>query len=397
MSLGAAISALSLVATLMGQNPLTAMNGSPPAQNFCDYCHLHLKSTFNGSLSPYCSRTCADSAGALNVKGPSTQITPQVGLCSVCGVKPKYCDGNTTYNFCGRTCAGKASQVSQPKPVVAPIKPVVTGASRLCAVSGCMRPAYRDASKGIHGRFCSKAHKKLADESCIICMKNPPKMGVFCSKACSSAAEQKAPAIIEIPEGHDQFKSVADQFKASWRSGTCPPVRKVYKVITTAAALKSYETYRSMIEAKGRFQAMGRPEGNQNRRWHGTKRQCTLGDPGNVTFCSSTTCALCNIIKTSFSMKFCARGSFGMGIYTSSTSSKSNGYSANVAPSKYKAMLLNKVVVGKGYKLTSVNPALRAPPAGYDSVLAELGAGADELVVFSDDAIRPYYLVIYEP
>ena len=79
-------------------------------------------------------------------------------------------------------------------------------------------------------------------------------------------------------------------------------------------------------------------------------------------------------------------------------------------------MLLNKVIVGRGYKLQSGNSALTAPPAGYDSVrllstslqyasnlrlvtkiLVEIGAGQDELVVFSDDAIRPYYLVIYEP
>jgi hypothetical protein len=31
-------------------------------------------------------------------------------------------------------------------------------------------------------------------------------------------------------------------------------------------------------------------------------------------------------------------------------------------------MLLNKVVVGKGYKMTQDNPSLTAPPTGYDSV-----------------------------
>ena len=31
-------------------------------------------------------------------------------------------------------------------------------------------------------------------------------------------------------------------------------------------------------------------------------------------------------------------------------------------------MLLNKVVVGKGYKMTVNNTSLTGPPAGYDSV-----------------------------
>ena len=59
---------------------------------------------------------------------------------------------------------------------------------------------------------------------------------------------------------------------------------------------------------------------------------------------------------------------FGSGVYTSSTSSKSNDYSSNVKPSKQKAILLNKVVVGKGYKMTQDNTKLTAPPPGYDSV-----------------------------
>ena len=31
-------------------------------------------------------------------------------------------------------------------------------------------------------------------------------------------------------------------------------------------------------------------------------------------------------------------------------------------------MLLNKVVVGKGYKIAQDDPSMTAPPAGYDSV-----------------------------
>lgn len=82
-----------------------------------------------------------------------------------------------------------------------------------------------------------------------------------------------------------------------------------------------------------------------------------------------------------------SNGRFGKGIYTSSTSSKSvvfqllpfqffsqtlltrsNDYSHNDCKSSLKAILLNKVIVGKGCKLLQDNTALTAPPAGYDSV-----------------------------
>lgn len=143
------------------------------------------------------------------------------------------------------------------------------------------------------------------------------------------------------------------------------------------------------MEARGNFVAAGRSAGNENRRWHGTTRECNLGDNGNCTLCSSHTCSLCCIIKTSYNLNlfgkktgwgryvafidviFCYLDThvrFGHGIYTSSTSSKSNDYASNVNPSGLKAILLNKVIVGKGYKMTQDNTSLTAPPSGYDSV-----------------------------
>jgi hypothetical protein len=47
---------------------------------------------------------------------------------------------------------------------------------------------------------------------------------------------------------------------------------------------------------------------------------------------------------------------------------RSNDYSNNDCSSSFKAILLNKVIVGKGCKLTQDNVSLTAPPAGYDSV-----------------------------
>ena len=47
--------------------------------------------------------------------------------------------------------------------------------------------------------------------------------------------------------------------------------------------------------------------------------------------------------------------SYGSGIYTSATSSKSNGYVAQLNKSGFKAMLLSDVVLGRVYKATQTN------------------------------------------
>jgi len=47
---------------------------------------------------------------------------------------------------------------------------------------------------------------------------------------------------------------------------------------------------------------------------------------------------------------------------------RSNDYSQNDCKSNLKAILLNKVVVGRGYKITHDLTSLTSPPAGYDSV-----------------------------
>ena len=149
--------------------------------------------------------------------------------------------------------------------------------------------------------------------------------------------------------------------------------------------MKKFDAYRQAIEAKRQCAQTGLVAGNQQRRWHGTRRACKVGDAGHTTLCTSTGCALCSIIRSSFSMSYASSGwyvthtfidiceltkvlSFGRGIYTSSTSSKSDSYSSNTSSSSLKAMLLNKVIVGRGYKTSTMSSSLTAPPSGYDSV-----------------------------
>ncbi|KAG9315168.1 ADP-ribosylation [Chiua virens] len=350
------------------------------AVNLCDVCHAKPKYFDGTKTHSYCSKTCATKIQNQNNKTTPGSNPPARGtrgksakarapraranMCDYCHKQPKYNDGKTTHSFCSKTCAQQAKPAGGAP--AAPSKPLK---------NGCL--------------LCGKAVKK----------------GHFCGQACSSKVEKSAPLLIEVPNAHDTFKSVADQFKASWRhQSACPTVRHVYKVIGHPTSIVKYDAYRASVEARGKFAATGRSAGNENRRWHGTTRECLLGDNGNTGLCPSASCSLCGIIRTSYSLNLFGKktgwGRFGAGIYTSSTSSKSNDYSSNIKPSGQKAILLNKVVVGKGYKMTQDNAKMTAPPPGYDSVLAEVVLGGslnyDELVCYAENAIRPSYLLIYD-
>lgn len=140
---------------------------------------------------------------------------------------------------------------------------------------------------------------------------------------------------------------VASQFKQKWlhNNKPVPEVRAVYKIVITRANMARYERYLSVayiavnsltltdargysnrVESKGNFAAQSKTRGNENRRWHGTTRKCNIGDKGMTNFCSSPSCSLCCIMRTSFDLSCFAKktnfGRFGAGIYTSSTSSK---------------------------------------------------------------------------
>ncbi|EIW84395.1 ADP-ribosylation [Coniophora puteana RWD-64-598 SS2] len=306
----------------------------------CIHCHQKPRYKDGNTTHPYCSKTCA--------KADSK-------LCTVCHARPKF--GN--HNYCGKTCAHKASS---------------NGGSKHPVKDECLMRCGKPC--------CGKFH--------------------FCGKKCATEAEKKAPTLLEIPKDHAAYKSVSHQFQATWKHGTpCPAVQRIYHVVSTSSAGKKYKDYRAAVEGRGKFTQKGMAEGNESRRWHGTRRACKLGDNGHTTLCTSANCSLCAILRTSYMIKFVGSntgwGRFGRGIYTSSTSSKSNDYVKNATASTSKAMLLNKVVVGKGYKTHTDQPSLTAPPAGHDSVLAEPGMSLnyDELVVYQEEAIRPAYLVVY--
>lgn len=395
--------------TTNGQSSVSSSPGNF-SNTLCDFCHLRPKYTDGAKVHPYCGKTCASKDKLKNWTPAMGNQPPQTTVpganCDFCSVRPKYFDGMKTHPFCSKACARNAnSQIngSTRRQTVGGTVPA-SNAPRICQAPNCQNAVHANAN-GSLGEYCSIAHKKLGETLCLMCLQVPKmKLSHFCSQVCIDKAEKMGPMVLEVPTGHDTFRSVADQFKASWRHSTqCPPVRRVYKICPPASSLSTYNTYKAAVETRGQFVNQGRSPGNENRRWHGTRRECHLGDRGQTQLCSSSTCSLCCIVRTSYDLNLFGKktgwGRFGRGIYTSSTSSKSNDYSQNDCKSSLKAILLNKVVVGKGYKLTHDLTSLTSPPAGYDSVLAEKGGSLnyDELVVYTNDAIRPSFLVMYEP
>jgi len=210
-----------------------------------------------------------------------------------------------------------------------------------------------------------------------------------------------APVIIQVPRDHDRFQSIETQFRKKWlHTQTSPQVRAIYKIVNKPSNVAKYKSYLDRVEARGNFASQDRFRGNENRRWHGTMRKCKIGDEGVTSLCADSSCSLCGILRSSFDLSVRTQRykRFGMGIYTSSTSSKAGDYSVNGSVSNRKALLLNNVVVGCGHKLTADNTALVRPPVGFDSVIGEVGnvLNYDELVVYDNDAILPSYLVMYD-
>jgi len=210
-----------------------------------------------------------------------------------------------------------------------------------------------------------------------------------------------APLLLEVPSSDPRYSDISGQFTKAWKhTATAPRVARVYKIILPQSSLDTYEDYKARVEASGAFVNKGLPEGNEKRRWHGTRRSCQIGDdPKQLTPCKSTSCKVCCIIRSSYDVMFAATGMFGRGIYTSATSSKSDTYTRGAsAGSPYKAMFLNRVVVGKGKLLTHSDKTLAGPPDGYHSVIANPGFGLnyDELVVYDNDAIRASWLLLYD-
>ncbi|KAG9031671.1 hypothetical protein FS837_002916 [Tulasnella sp. UAMH 9824] len=249
-------------------------------------------------------------------------------------------------------------------------------------------------------KYCSSECRKAAvkqglEVACLMCKEFPkaPKRH-FCGKACADKAEKAAPILMDVPETDPKFADIVKQFKDSWQDSNKPTVHRICKVVNARAVEERFQAYRQKVEQAGNWVSQGKTAGNETRRWHGTARECTVGDdPNNLDMCTSTSCGLCSVIRTGFDV---AAGDYGLGIYTSAYSSTSHNYTrAATNGSPYRAMFLTRIVTGKEHIFTSgvTDPNAKEPPAGYDSVA--VGPDHSALIVFQNEAICLTWLVLY--
>jgi len=229
---------------------------------------------------------------------------------------------------------------------------------------------------------CGKTCGDNASTACLLC-RCRPKFGRYhlCGRTCKSIATKRTPLILEAPPGHVTYIEVERRFKRAWKNGgVCPSIKKIYKIIENKSFLLPYDQYKRRV-------------GNEVFRYHGTSRSCTLGSQGNTQLCSSAACTLCSILRTSFKVSLAnPLGWFGPGVYTSSAANNAYGYSNGGTG----AIILTKVVLGTVYNVTTVNEVMSCPP-GHNSVVFNLQNGIlNETIVYTNDAIRPVFLIIFK-
>lgn len=274
-----------------------------------------------------------------------------------------------------------------------------------CKTCKRMGTAWIDPQSGRPTQYCSETCFTV----CLNCHINPRAQGVsgpaslFCSNTCLSLTTGDRPGIIEIPESHKEFEDVSEQFDRQWRHKVAKKkVKKVYFVILDRQQMANYNAHKEKVESNNHTSASRQMV--EMKMWHGTARICLLGNPGNTQLCEDAGCGVCGIIESSFDLGLykgtTGWGRFGRAIYSSATSSKAATYSKSPRVSTLNAMLLATVVVGNPEILYQDSPDRTQPSPGYDSVLGKPGGGGrlnyDECVVYTNDAIRPAYLVMYE-
>ncbi|KAI0688516.1 hypothetical protein BC835DRAFT_308186 [Cytidiella melzeri] len=355
----------------------------------------------DGSFSSYCGTTHKDAIALL---------TSPASVCKNCKQRPVYIANGRRLGYCGKRCASSTKTACGTFVITRRISALPTNPKVVaqCHTAGCTRPVFL-GSDGSASQWCSQLHRSQAlkddgIEACLFCRKQPKAYltaipSDYCSRKCGQESSRFAPAILPIDNHYSGFKEVSQQFRDQWKHKTrIPNVVKVWRIIGEKALQDDFARYKLSVERKRTL-----PGGNSKRRWHGTVRQCRLGDDdGQSVLCQDTACSLCSIIKSSFRVaKFGQRtnfGRFGQGIYTSATSSKANDYVDGPRSSPFKAMLLNDVVLGNVKRLYANDPKLTQPPAGFDSVIGEPGncLNYDEAIVYKNKAIRPLFLVVYQ-
>ncbi|OBZ66215.1 hypothetical protein A0H81_13795 [Grifola frondosa] len=211
--------------------------------------------------------------------------------------------------------------------------------------------------------------------------------------------------LIPLPKTDPNYEKVSSLFRKGWKHPAKQPPQlcAIFKIVSPGSALQPFLDYKSIVSKASSWNAPSELD-SEVLLFHGTNRACLLGENlRNVVLCNLSECYLCTIIRESYAIEKCGSKHgftrFGTGIYTSACSSKADDYVCNKSQDAImRVLLVNRVVVGRPKRMLRNAVHLKAPPYGFHSVIGVPGADLnyEETVVYSNDAIRPSYLVAYD-
>lgn len=219
-----------------------------------------------------------------------------------------------------------------------------------------------------------------------------------CLESSMYSKRKDSSPILPLTPADLDFLPIQQQFLRSWKhpDKPKPEVCAVFRILSPEQSLEKYSSYLLKVAKKRGLANV------EELLFHGTSRSCRLGETkSNVQLCTMPECYLCCIIRESFHIDKSGTSHsfqrFGKGIYTTSCSSKADSYFRDVSEgSPFRMVLVNRVVVGKPRRVLH-NRHRTLSPASYDSLIGVPGdvLNYQETVVYTDEAIRPAYLIVY--
>ena len=257
-------------------------------------------------------------------------------------------------------------------------------APQRCGLPGCNR------ARQLHG-FCTTDHKRRAESRGLLAPARPGVERVFVGATGEYACDL-------LTKASPERQSVIEQFVNAWRKpGAVPRVERVYAIRPPPALSERFARHLAAV-------------GNERRRFHGTGATCDFAVDLNRAPCTNPGCALCSILGNGLLLAHAGSGPnasnrttlrYGKGLYFSSTSGKSNDYAMHSerlrGSRRWRTMFVARVAAGRAFCTEAAELDLTKPPDGYDSIVGEVGAhlNYDELVVYSEAAALPKFLLVY--
>ncbi|KAH3762537.1 hypothetical protein Pelo_5603 [Pelomyxa schiedti] len=329
-----------------------------------------------------CGRRCTEPGHSLckACYGLRFKKTVPVGTvpCAECGVNM----ANEGFNFC-EECFLRAEQAGLCRNCHQEKKKPGSGMCYDCYADTeeanlCHR-CQRNQREDKRHKWC---HECFAERFlCIICHTAKRLQG---SKTCSSCV----PDTTLRPPPAMKEQRLIQQFYNSWVDPRRPTVIGVYGVWNTNSHVR-HLAYNKTLPPSAR-----KPKVHLLRLWHGTTMQCDVW-AANKTLCTQPTCAVCNIGRTGFDIRFAAAGEWGRGLYFAHNASKAHGFATGSIKNNICCLFLCKVTAGVSKVMPQRDRSLAAPPNGFHSVLGTANP-LPELIVYDRDAALPAWLVFYQ-